>query len=83
MSSRFEREKRLDLTYVCFTEYDETIPNKSVAFKKEEITNTFGEYLAAHNMTQARIAETEKYAHVPSSSMAALRSQIKVRIESL
>ena len=60
----FEREKRLDLTYVCFTEYDETIPNKSVAFKKEEITNTFGEYLAAHNMTQARIAETEKYAHV-------------------
>ena len=60
----FEREKRLDLTYVCFTEYDETIPNKSVAFKKEEITNTFGEYLAAHKMTQARIAETEKYAHV-------------------
>lgn len=31
----FEREKRLDLTYVCFTEYDETIPNKSVAFKKK------------------------------------------------
>ena len=37
---------------------------KRQAFKKEEITNTFGEYLAAHNMTQARIAETEKYAHV-------------------
>lgn len=60
----FEREKRLDLTYVCFTDYDETIPNKLVAFHKQEIKNTFGEYLAAHNMTQARIAETEKYAHV-------------------
>lgn len=60
----FEREKRLDLTYVCFTDYDETIPNKIVAFHKQEIKNTFGEYLAAHNMTQARIAETEKYAHV-------------------
>ncbi len=60
----FTREKRLDLTYVCFTDYDDTIQNKLVAFHKEEIDNTFGEYLAAHNMTQARIAETEKYAHV-------------------
>ncbi len=60
----FAREKKLDLTYVCFTDYDETIQNKIVAFKKQEITNTFGEYLAANNMTQARIAETEKYAHV-------------------
>ena len=60
----FEREKRLDLTYVCFTEYDETIPNKVVAFHKVAITNTFGAFLAAHNLKQARIAETEKYAHV-------------------
>lgn len=60
----FPREKRLDLTYVCFTEYDVTIPNKIVAFHKVSITNTFGEFLAANNMTQARIAETEKYAHV-------------------
>ena len=60
----FNRGKRLDVTYVCFTEYDATIPNKLVAFHKVEITNTFGEYLAAHHMTQARIAETEKYAHV-------------------
>ena len=37
---------------------------KIVAFHKVSITNTFGEFLAAHNMTQARIAETEKYAHV-------------------
>lgn len=62
--SGFARQERLDLTYVCFTDYDETIPNKLVAFKKEEIKNTFGQFLASHNMTQARIAETEKYAHV-------------------
>ena len=43
---------------------DVTIPNKLIAFKKVEVKNTFGEYLAAHNMKQARIAETEKYAHV-------------------
>lgn len=60
----FERGERVKTTYVCFTEYDVTIPNKSVAFVKTEITNTFGEFLANHNMTQARIAETEKYAHV-------------------
>ena len=60
----FAREKRLDLVYVCFTDYDETIGNKLVAFRKESITNTFGEYLAAHGKTQVRIAETEKYAHV-------------------
>ena len=60
----FAREKKLDLTFVCFTEYDVTIPNKLIAFKKVEVKNTFGEYLAAHNMKQARIAETEKYAHV-------------------
>lgn len=60
----FERGERIKTTYVCFTEYDVTIPNKQIAFVKEEITNTFGEYLAAHGLKQARIAETEKYAHV-------------------
>ena len=35
-----------------------------VAFVKTEITNTFGEFLAANDLKQARIAETEKYAHV-------------------
>ncbi|WP_349944414.1 2,3-bisphosphoglycerate-independent phosphoglycerate mutase [Lacrimispora sp. BS-2] len=60
----FPREKRLNLTYVCFTDYDETIKNKLVAFKKEAILNTFGQFLAQNDMTQARIAETEKYAHV-------------------
>ena len=60
----FERGNRLDVTYVCFSDYDPTIPNKDVAFHKIAVTNTFGEWLAANDMTQARIAETEKYAHV-------------------
>ena len=60
----FDRGARKKVHYVCFTDYDVTIGNKYVAFKKEKITNTFGEFLAANNKTQARIAETEKYAHV-------------------
>ena len=60
----FDRGARKDVTYICFTEYDVTIPNKMVAFKKEELKNTFGEFLAANGKKQARIAETEKYAHV-------------------
>ena len=54
----------MPLVYVCFKDYDETIPNKYVAFKKEEIVNTLGEYLANNGLKQLRIAETEKYAHV-------------------
>ncbi len=60
----FDRGPRKKVVYVCFTEYDVTIPNKEIAFQKVTVNNTFGEYLAAHHMTQARIAETEKYAHV-------------------
>lgn len=60
----FERKRIENLTYVCFKDYDETIPNKYIAFKKEMLTNTFGEWLAKKGMKQARIAETEKYAHV-------------------
>lgn len=60
----FDRGARKDVVFVCFSDYDSTIPNKEVAFHKISVTNTFGEWLAANNMTQARIAETEKYAHV-------------------
>ncbi|MGI6499607.1 MAG: 2,3-bisphosphoglycerate-independent phosphoglycerate mutase [Anaerostipes sp.] len=61
----FERPKGyFKTTYVCFTEYDVTIPNKLVAFHKVKLTNTFGEYLANKGMKQLRLAETEKYAHV-------------------
>ena len=60
----FDRGSRIKTTYVCFTEYDVTIENKLVAFAKEEITNTFGQFLAKNGLKQARLAETEKYAHV-------------------
>lgn len=60
----FDRGKRLAVTYVCFSDYDPTIPNKEVAFHKISVDNTFGQWLAANNLKQARIAETEKYAHV-------------------
>ena len=60
----FDRGARKDVTYICFTEYDVTIPNKDVAFHKVELKNTFGQFLADNGKTQARIAETEKYAHV-------------------
>ena len=59
----FEREY-FKTNFVTFTNYDETIKNVSVAFKKDEIKNTFGEIISKHGMTQLRIAETEKYAHV-------------------
>ena len=60
----FDRGVRIKTTFVCFTEYDVTIENKLVAFVKEKIANTFGEFLAKNGLKQARIAETEKYAHV-------------------
>ena len=61
----FERKNGFfPLSYVCMTQYDETMPNVSVAFPPEELKMTFGEYLASKNMTQLRIAETQKYAHV-------------------
>lgn len=56
--------KPLNLYYTCMTEYDSTIPNVHIAFKPETITNTFGEYISKLGLTQLRIAETEKYAHV-------------------
>ena len=60
----FDRGPRKKVHYICFTDYDVTIPNKEVAFKKVELKNTFGEWLGAQGLKQARIAETEKYAHV-------------------
>lgn len=59
----FERE-RITATFTTFTQYDITIPNTEVCFVPEELTNTFGEFLAKNGKTQLRIAETEKYAHV-------------------
>lgn len=61
----FERKNgRFPLYFVCMTQYDVTMPNVNVAFKPQSLTNTFGEYIADKGLTQLRIAETEKYAHV-------------------
>ena len=56
--------KKMNLCYVCFTQYDETMPKVKIAFKPETLKNTFGEYISKKGLTQLRIAETEKYAHV-------------------
>ena len=56
--------KKMNLNYVCFTQYDETMPNVKVAFKPKRLENTFGEYISKNSLKQLRIAETEKYAHV-------------------
>ena len=61
----FERKNGLfPLTYVCMTQYDATMPNVEVAFKPQSLANTLGEYISDKGLTQLRIAETEKYAHV-------------------
>ena len=63
--SGFSRKNgRFPVHYVCFTQYDATMPNVEVAFKPQELTNVLGEYLSKCGKTQLRIAETEKYAHV-------------------
>ena len=61
----FSREKGFfPLHYVCMTQYDATMPNVDVAFRPQSLKNTFGEYISDKGLTQLRIAETEKYAHV-------------------
>ena len=63
--SEFKRQNGFfDLFYVCMTEYDSTMPNIHVAFPPQSLKNTFSEYISSCGLTQLRIAETEKYAHV-------------------
>ena len=63
--SAFPRPKGMfNLKYICFSEYDATMPNVSVAFESTGLENTLGDYISGLGMTQLRIAETEKYAHV-------------------
>ena len=59
----FQREF-FPTTYVCNTEYDASMPNVLVAWPRIAVKNGLGEYLSRMGMTQLRIAETEKYAHV-------------------
>ncbi len=53
------------LYYVCMTQYDKTFGERvHVAYKPQSLTDTFGAYISEKGLTQLRIAETEKYAHV-------------------
>ena len=56
--------KRLSLDYYTMTPYDPTFAGLTVLFPKDEVKNTIGEYVSSLGLTQLRIAETEKYAHV-------------------
>ncbi|GAB3312492.1 2,3-bisphosphoglycerate-independent phosphoglycerate mutase [Luteimonas notoginsengisoli] len=49
--------------FVCLTEYDARLP-ADVAFAPDDLRDTLGELAARSGLTQLRIAETEKYAHV-------------------
>ncbi|MCL2061538.1 MAG: 2,3-bisphosphoglycerate-independent phosphoglycerate mutase [Firmicutes bacterium] len=64
--AEFVRENgKKEIFYAGMTQYDEAFKSGIyTAFAPKEITNTLGEYLAKNNLTQARVAETEKYAHV-------------------
>ncbi|MCX7032473.1 MAG: 2,3-bisphosphoglycerate-independent phosphoglycerate mutase [Arenimonas sp.] len=62
--SGFAKPRAIALSrFVCLSEYDATLP-APVAFGAEDLRNTLGDVLAANGLTQLRIAETEKYAHV-------------------
>lgn len=61
----FERKKGyFKVNYVCMAQYDAEMPNVTVAYPPEQLHMTFGEYVSKLGMTQLRIAETQKYAHV-------------------
>jgi len=59
----FKRKVRPRVHYVCMTRYDETL-FLPLAFPPASLTNVLGEVLSRAGLTQLRIAETEKYAHV-------------------
>ena len=65
MFDGFVRKKGyFDLHFVCMAQYDAQMPNVTVAYPPEQLNMTFGEYVSKLGMTQLRIAETQKYAHV-------------------
>lgn len=54
----------LPLYFVTMTKYDETFKHLHIVFEKDELKNTFGEWISGQGKTQLRVAETEKYPHV-------------------
>jgi len=60
----FPRKELLPIYYACFTDYDPTVTGKHVAFHAQSMNNTLGQYISEKGLTQLRLAETTKYAHV-------------------
>ncbi|MCK5068561.1 MAG: 2,3-bisphosphoglycerate-independent phosphoglycerate mutase [Bacteroidales bacterium] len=54
----------IPLHYCTMTPYDATFKGMHIIYNKENVSNTMGEVVASAGLTQLRIAETEKYAHV-------------------
>ncbi len=54
----------MPLYYCCMTPYDAKFKGLHILFDKENVQNTIGEWVAKQGLSQLRIAETEKYAHV-------------------
>ncbi|MDR1671547.1 MAG: 2,3-bisphosphoglycerate-independent phosphoglycerate mutase [Alistipes sp.] len=54
----------IPLYYCTMTPYDATFKGLHILFDKENVENPIGEYLSGLGLSQLRIAETEKYAHV-------------------
>jgi len=63
--------------FVCMTVYDAAFKNVHVAYAPKDITNTLGEVLSKHDLTQVRLAETEKYAHVTYFFNGGIEQQFK------
>jgi len=62
--AEFERPDQPRLgQFVCMTRYDESL-DLPVAYPPQTLSNGLGEYIAGLGLSQFRIAETEKYAHV-------------------
>ena len=59
----FERNEDLKLSFATMTQYEEGL-NVKIAYPPQTIENTLGATIEQQGMTQLRIAETEKYAHV-------------------
>jgi 2,3-bisphosphoglycerate-independent phosphoglycerate mutase len=62
----FERSRRVMFAAAAgLTEYSEALkPLMAAVLPPEDVRETLGEVIAEHHMSQLRIAETEKYAHV-------------------
>ena len=61
----FVRARQVALSaFVSLTEYSQSLAVSAIAYPPQSLSNSLGEYLAAKGLSQLRIAETEKYAHV-------------------